>query len=73
MILRDQEGFDFRVFGRSSHFVIQLVEFSYVPAPEDWFLRVSEPSDEFVGEFWAMIDRRMEMPGGWSGDVLLLL
>lgn len=72
LILKDQGGsIDFRIFGRSSHFVIRLIGFSYGPTPEDWCLWVSEPSDEFAGDFWAMIDRRMEMPGGWSGDVLL--
>lgn len=72
LLLKDQGGcIDFRAFGRSSHFVIRLIGFSYGPTPEDWCLWVSEPSDEFVGDFWEMIDRRMEMPGGWSGDVLL--
>ncbi|KAJ5798310.1 uncharacterized protein N7503_007606 [Penicillium pulvis] len=72
LILQDQGGYiDFRTFGRSWCFVIRLIGFSYGPTPEDWCLWVSEPSDEFVGDFWAMVDRRMEMPGGWSEDILL--
>jgi hypothetical protein len=63
---------DFETFGRSRRFVIRLIGFSHGPSPEDWFMWISEPSDEFVGDFWAMIDRRMEMPGGWSEDVPLL-
>lgn len=74
LILKDQGGcIDFRIFGRSRLFVIRLIGFSHGPTPEDWCLWISEPSDEFVGDFWAMIDRRMEMPGGWSEDVPLFL
>jgi hypothetical protein len=72
LILKDQlGGIDFRTSGTLRCFVIRLIGFSYGPGPDDWCLWVSEPSDEFVGDFWAMIDRRMEMPGRWSEDVLL--
>lgn len=72
LILKNQGGcIDLQIFGRSGHFVIRLIGFSYGPIPEDWSLWLSEPSDEFVGDFWVMIDRRLEMPGGWSEDVLL--
>lgn len=74
LILKDKGGcIDFQTFGRSRRFVIRLIGFSHGPTPEDWCLWISEPSDEFVGDFWAMIDRRMEMPGGWSEDVPMLL
>jgi hypothetical protein len=72
LILKDQGGcIDFQIFSRSRRFYIRLIGFSHGATPEDWFLWISQPSDEFVGDFWAMIDRRMEMPGGWSEDVPL--
>lgn len=70
LILKDQGGcIDFRILGGSRSFVIRIIGFSHGPTPEDWCLWISEPSDEFAGDFWAMIERRMEVPGGWSDDV----
>lgn len=52
---------------------VQLIGFSHGISPEDWGVWISEPTDEFVGDFWAMIERRMEMPGGWMDEVHLFL
>jgi hypothetical protein len=52
---------------------VRLIGFSHGPSPEDWALWVSEPSDYYVGEFWLMTERRIEMPGGWSSDIHLFL
>ncbi|KAL2869484.1 uncharacterized protein BJX67DRAFT_379037 [Aspergillus lucknowensis] len=43
-----------------------LVGFEYGPEPEDWKLWITNPFDEFAGEFWAMVERKEEiMPGTW--------
>ena len=48
-------------FGRK-----RLLGFSYGLFPEDWRIWENEPTDEFAGEFWLMLDRREEvMPGAW--------
>ena len=42
---------------------------SYGPNPEDWYIWLSEPSDSFVGDFWALVARPIEtMPGEWPGE-----
>jgi hypothetical protein len=53
--------------------LVRLIGFSHGPSPEDWGLWIYEPSDHFAGEFWHMIERRIEIPGGWSSDVHLFL
>lgn len=52
---------------------VRVIGFSHGPSPENWALWVTENSDSFAGEFWHMIERRIEMPGGWSSDVHLFL
>jgi hypothetical protein len=48
-------------FGRK-----RLLGFYYGSFPEDWTVWQNEPTDEFAGEFWSMLDRRVEiMPGTW--------
>ena len=43
-----------------------LMGFSYGKDPQDWHMWMREPSDVFAGDFWAMIERRIEiMPGTW--------
>lgn len=45
---------------------IRLIGFDYGPEPEDWRLWWSEPTDEFAGEFWHMIENPWErIPGAW--------
>lgn len=45
----------------------RLLGFNYGPFPEDWRVWINEPTDEFVGDFWLMVDRRVEvMPGTWT-------
>lgn len=42
---------------------------AYGPSPEDWYIWLSEPSDSFVGDFWALVARPAEtMPGEWPGE-----
>ncbi|KAE9378461.1 hypothetical protein N431DRAFT_479482 [Stipitochalara longipes BDJ] len=44
----------------------RVLGFSYGPYPEDWRVWESEATDEFVGDFWLMLDKREEiMPGSW--------
>lgn len=52
---------------------IRLLGFSHGSSPEDWTLWISQYSDAFSGDFWRMIERRMEIPGGWSSDIHLFL
>lgn len=41
----------------------------YGPTPADWKLWWTEPSDEFVGEFWATIEYEVpRLPGSWVDD-----
>jgi hypothetical protein len=47
----------------------EMVGFSYGPSPKDWYIWLSEESDSFVGEFWDMIERPVEvMPGAWPKE-----
>lgn len=42
---------------------------TYGPDPEDWYIWLSEPSDSFAGEFWALVARPAEiMPGAWPDE-----
>ncbi|KAL3447631.1 hypothetical protein BJX65DRAFT_89859 [Aspergillus insuetus] len=44
----------------------RLLDFTYGPEPEDWFVWVTNPLDEFAGQFWRMVEREVEvMPGTW--------
>lgn len=46
----------------------RLLGFRSGPSSEDWGVWENEPTDEFAGEFWLMVDRRVEaMPGSWTG------
>ncbi|OTA87357.1 hypothetical protein M434DRAFT_35401 [Hypoxylon sp. CO27-5] len=56
-------------FGRVFHdcdLSSYLVDFSYGPEPDDWKLYWREPSDEFAGDFWKLIeDPPLHIPGSW--------
>ena len=44
----------------------RIIGFAYGSSPENWYVWLSEESDSFVGEFWDMIERPIEvMPGSW--------
>jgi len=44
----------------------RLIGFDYGQSPKNWILWENEPTDEFAGEFWLMLDRKEEiMPGTW--------
>ncbi|KAL2855654.1 hypothetical protein BJX68DRAFT_231018, partial [Aspergillus pseudodeflectus] len=50
----------------SKWFKFRLLDFTYGPEPEDWFIWVTNPLDEVVGQFWRMVEREVEvMPGTW--------
>ncbi|CZR68075.1 uncharacterized protein PAC_17974 [Phialocephala subalpina] len=43
-----------------------LIGFTYGPTPDDWRIWGSQPTDDFVGDFWCMIESPWErMPGAW--------
>jgi hypothetical protein len=60
---------------------VRLINFSYGCRPEDWIFWFSEPTDEFAGDFWGMIengptessdkeldDQISSTPGAWNSD-----
>jgi hypothetical protein len=50
----------------SSSATWRLIGFTYGPSPEDWQIWGSLPTDDFVGDFWYMVeDTDEEMPGAW--------
>lgn len=43
--------------------------FDYGPSVEDWHLWLSNPLDEWAGEFWDMIEHpESAMPGAWNEE-----
>jgi hypothetical protein len=55
-------------FGRK-----RVLRFSYGPYPGNWRVWENESTDEFVGDFWLMLDRKEEvMPGLGSNNVFTL-
>lgn len=48
---------------------LRVIGFTYGATPKDWHLWLSDPTDEYVGEFWNMIERPVEvMPGAWPQE-----
>ncbi|KAL3458369.1 hypothetical protein BJX64DRAFT_279957 [Aspergillus heterothallicus] len=44
----------------------RVLDFTYGPEPDDWYIWVTNPLDEFAGEFWELVNRQSEiMPGTW--------
>lgn len=44
----------------------RFIGFDYGQSPKDWILWENEPTDEFAGEFWSMLEIKEEiMPGTW--------
>jgi hypothetical protein len=59
--ITETENFSEYYFGRR-----RLLGFNYGPHPDDWRIWENEPTDEFVGDFWLMLDKKKEvMPGTW--------
>lgn len=49
--------------------MLRVIGFTYGPSPKDWHLWMSDPTDTYVGEFWDMIERPVEvMPGAWPQE-----
>lgn len=56
--------------GPSYVYGVRLINFHYGRLPTDWQFWWSEPSDEFVGDFWCLVESRdqepvMSVPGAW--------
>lgn len=46
--------------------MIHMIDFEYGPRFQDWRVWVSNPRDEWAGEFWEMIeDPERSIPGAW--------
>jgi hypothetical protein len=53
---------------RSASATWRLIGFTYGPSPEDWQIWGSLPTDDFLGEFWYMVENiREAMSGSWPG------
>jgi hypothetical protein len=47
-------------------YVWHLIDFTFGPLRSDWVIYGSEPTDQFAGDFWSMVDPpEMLMPGMW--------
>ena len=45
---------------------LRLYGFNYGPNVEDWTILCNDPTDQFAGEFWDLVeDRPLDMPGVW--------
>ncbi|KAK6948976.1 hypothetical protein Daesc_009048 [Daldinia eschscholtzii] len=48
---------------------IYLIRFKFGPKPEDWEFYFNEPTDEFAGDFWKLVeDPPLRIPGAWVED-----
>ncbi|RYP06038.1 hypothetical protein DL764_003401 [Monosporascus ibericus] len=46
---------------------IRLMGYKYGPEPEDWDVYWSEPTDEFAGDFWELVENPpLQVPGTWD-------
>lgn len=49
--------------------VFRIVGFTYGPNPEDWKVFWNEPTDQFAGQFWGLIENPpLHIPGSWVDD-----
>ncbi len=47
----------------------QLASFTYGPRPEDWDLLWELGAEDYLRDFWSMVDaRQLYIPGEWTGD-----
>jgi hypothetical protein len=52
---------------RGEVYPLRLIGLQVGPEPEDWKLWLSEPSDEFAGDFWDMVEHpERTIPGAWD-------
>ncbi|KAI0843876.1 hypothetical protein F5Y00DRAFT_267139 [Daldinia vernicosa] len=80
-----QAGVDLEAYGRREHEIFveknystaidyydesHLVDFQFGPNPEDWEFYFCRPIDDYVGEFWKLVeDPPIRVPGSWvDGD-----
>jgi hypothetical protein len=49
--------------------MLRVIGFAYGPSSKDWHIWLSDPTDSYVGDFWNMVTRPVEvMPGAWPQD-----
>ncbi|GAB7350506.1 hypothetical protein MBLNU459_g1100t1 [Dothideomycetes sp. NU459] len=50
--------------------IVRMTGFSYGPRVEDWQIWLSNPLDEWAGEFWDMVEHpeRRSLPGAWVDE-----
>ncbi|KAI1209621.1 uncharacterized protein F4807DRAFT_460370 [Annulohypoxylon truncatum] len=65
-VKNDQHFFDLRSYFQPSFSAFYLVDFKFGPEPEDWEFYWAEPTDEFAGDFWDLIENPpLHIPGSW--------
>jgi hypothetical protein len=48
-------------------YTLHLIGLNVGPEPKDWKIWVSEPCDEFAGDFWDMLEHpERTIPGAWD-------
>jgi hypothetical protein len=48
-------------------YLLRLIGLQVGPEPDDWKVWISEPSDEFAGDFWDMLEHpERTIPGAWD-------
>lgn len=59
---------EFLIPGRGEEvYPLRLIGLQVGPEPEDWKVWLSEPSDEFAGDFWDMLEHpERTIPGAWD-------
>jgi hypothetical protein len=59
---------EFLIPGRGEEvYPLRLIGLQVGPEPEDWKAWLSEPSDEFAGDFWDMLEHpERTIPGAWD-------
>lgn len=44
----------------------RLINLKYGPSPDDWEVWISNPRDEFAGDFWRLVEEpELKVPGSW--------
>lgn len=47
----------------------QILDFSYRAIADDWHFWFLEPSDDYAGTFWALVEKwEQDLPGAWVQD-----
>lgn len=66
---RGEESAPRKIFNYGLYRWYKFIAINYGPKVDDWYLWLSNPLDEWAGEFWDMIDHpERTIPGAWEED-----